>query len=116
MAKAKTVADKLLLRPGMTVAAVGQPKDVGALGPKAKSVQQADAVVVFATTSKKVAVPKGMQQGARLWVCYPKAGKLGTDLSRDILWPLMEKQGFEGVRLVSIDDTWSAMAFRPKAS
>ena len=114
MPKAKSVADKLLLKPGMTVAAVNQPKDVGELGPKAKALKDADAVVVFAPRAGEVAVPKGMQASARLWVCYPKAGKLGTDLSRDTLWPLMEKQGYEGIRLVSIDETWSAMAFRPK--
>jgi hypothetical protein len=48
----------------------------------------------------------------RLWIGYPKAKKLGTDLNRDSLWKLMEPQGFEGVRLVSLDDTWSAMMFR----
>jgi hypothetical protein len=47
-----------------------------------------------------------------LWVAYPKAKKLGTDLNRDSLWKAMEKHGFRGVRLVSLDDTWSAMMFR----
>ena len=37
---------------------------------------------------------------------------LGTDLNRDALWKLMEPEGFEGVRLVSLDETWSAMMFR----
>ena len=52
---------------------------------------------------------------ARLWVAYPKAGKLDTDLNRDTLWPLLEKKGVEGVRLVALDDTWSAMMFRRAA-
>jgi hypothetical protein len=116
MPKAKSIADKLLLKPGMTVAAVNAPGDAPPLGPAAKSVNRADAVVVFAVHAAQVSVPRGIRDVARLWVCYPKAGKLGTDLSRDVLWPLMEKQGFEGVRLVSIDGTWSAMAFRRKAS
>ena len=114
MPKAKNIADKLLLKRGMTIAAVNAPAGIPDLGPRAKSVKDADAVVVFAAKAKEVAVPKAVPQRARLWVCYPKAGKLGTDLSRDTLWPLMEKRGYEGVRLVSIDDTWSAMAFRPK--
>lgn len=46
----------------------------------------------------------------------PKAGKLGTDLNRDKLFKLVEPHGIEGVRLVSIDDTWSAMRFRPSHS
>jgi len=50
------------------------------------------------------------------WIAYPKAGKLGTDLNRDELFRLMKPHGIEGVRLVSIDDTWSAMRFRPARS
>ncbi len=49
-----------------------------------------------------------------LWVCYPKGGtKASTDLNRDVLWKAMEKKGMVGVTLVAIDDTWSAMRFRP---
>ncbi len=49
-----------------------------------------------------------------LWVCYPKGGaKASTDLNRDVLWKAMEKNGLVGVTLVAIDDTWSAMRFRP---
>jgi len=116
MPKAKSVAEKLLLKPGMTIAALNAPKDAPPLGPAAKNVETADAVVVFAVHAADLTIPQGMQAKARLWICYPKAGKLGTDLSRDTLWPLLEKRGFEGVRLVAIDDTWSAMAFRRKAS
>lgn len=75
----------------------------------------ADAVLLFATRARDLdTIPGGLKDGARLWVCYPKAGKLETDLSRDTLWPEMEKRGWEGVRLVAIDETWSAMAFRRK--
>ena len=49
-----------------------------------------------------------------LWVSYPKGGtKASTDLNRDVLWKAMEKNGLVGVTLVAIDDTWSAMRFRP---
>jgi hypothetical protein len=49
-----------------------------------------------------------------LWVCYPKGGtRAGTDLNRDVLWKAMEKNALVGVTLVAIDDTWSAMRFRP---
>jgi len=47
------------------------------------------------------------------WIAYPKAGQLGTDLNRDTLFQLMRPYGIEGVRLVSIDEVWSAMRFRP---
>jgi hypothetical protein len=49
------------------------------------------------------------------WISYPKgSAKVKTDLNRDILWKLMEKRGFEGVAMISIDETWSAMRFRPE--
>lgn len=47
------------------------------------------------------------------WIAYPKAGKLGTDLNRDTLWAALEGQGVRPVRQIAIDDTWSAMRFRP---
>ena len=55
---------------------------------------------------------KRLLADATLWIAYPKAKKLGTDLNRDSLRKLMQPTGFEGVRLVSLDDTWSAMMFR----
>ena len=45
---------------------------------------------------------------------YPKAGQLGTDLNRDILWKHLLKKNIQGVRQIAIDNVWSAMRFRPK--
>jgi hypothetical protein len=47
------------------------------------------------------------------WIAYPKASQLGTDLKRDILSKLVKPIGIQPVRQVSVDDTWSAMRFRP---
>jgi hypothetical protein len=47
------------------------------------------------------------------WVAYPKAGRLGPALNRDLLWQELQKQGIEGVRLIALDEVWSAMRFRP---
>jgi hypothetical protein len=47
------------------------------------------------------------------WIAYPKAGKLGTDLNRDILAAALAGQGVQPVRQVAIDETWSALRFRP---
>jgi len=50
-----------------------------------------------------------------LWFCYPKkTGKIKTDISRDIGWDTVAKLGYEGIRAISIDDTWSGMRFRPR--
>lgn len=49
------------------------------------------------------------------WISYPKgSAKVKTDLNRDILQKLMEKRGFAGIAVVSIDETWSAMRFRSR--
>lgn len=57
---------------------------------------------------------KAIKPDGLLWLCYPKgSSKLKTDLSRDKGWDIVKAAGFEGVSLVSVDDTWSAMRFRP---
>jgi len=54
--------------------------------------------------------PEGM-----LWICYSREGsKVSTDLNRYILWAEMAKFGMAGVAMISIDENWSAMRFRPK--
>jgi len=50
------------------------------------------------------------------WISYPEqTSKIKTDLNRDILWKLMEKHGLVRVAMISIDNVWSAMRFRPAA-
>ena len=49
-----------------------------------------------------------------LWFCYPKksSNKYSTDLDRDHGWKSLNDSGLFGVRMVSIDDDWSAFRFR----
>lgn len=47
------------------------------------------------------------------WVAYPKGGQLGTDLNRDSLAELLQREGAQPVTQISIDSTWSALRFRP---
>ncbi len=49
-----------------------------------------------------------------LWFSYPKktSKNSSTDIDRDHGWNAMNKEGFYGIRLVSIDDDWSTMRFR----
>ena len=47
------------------------------------------------------------------WIAYPKAGKLGTDLNRDILSAALAVEGVQPVRQIAIDEVWSALRFRP---
>ncbi|HLN21512.1 MAG TPA: hypothetical protein VK213_10510 [Bacteroidales bacterium] len=49
-----------------------------------------------------------------LWFCYPKkTSKLAKpELNRDNGWKPLHDLGFYGIRLISIDDDWSALRFR----
>ena len=49
-----------------------------------------------------------------LWVSYPKRrSKVETDLTRDVGWEVMAEAGLRPVTQVSVDETWSALRFRP---
>jgi hypothetical protein len=57
---------------------------------------------------------RAVKPGGMLWFSYPKkTGKIKTDISRDVGWDMVAKAGWEGVRQIAIDDTWSALRFRP---
>jgi len=52
-----------------------------------------------------------------LWFAYPKqtSKKYKCDFNRDNGWRVLKTLGFEGVRMVAIDEDWSALRFRPTA-
>jgi hypothetical protein len=57
---------------------------------------------------------QAVKPGALLWVAYPKgSAKTGTDLNRDRLWAAVSEHHLTGVSLVSLDEVWSAMRFKP---
>ena len=115
------IAKKLQINPGQAVAVVAAA-DVphvtdGSVNPPV-APPVADAIIVFARSAAdldRLADPA--VAAARLdkltWVAYPKGGKLGTDLNRDILAGLLTARGLQPVRQVAIDETWSALRFRP---
>jgi hypothetical protein len=116
------LAGKLQLGPGQPVAVVGQPEDValdlGGEHPVAGESGESDAVIVFCRGRDDLErlsdqfVPPA-KRDALTWVAYPKAGKLGTDLNRDVLAELVKARGVQPVRQVALDDTWSALRLRP---
>ncbi len=48
------------------------------------------------------------------WFAYPKKSskKYKTDLGRDDSWQALGDLGYEGVRMIAIDEDWSALRFR----
>jgi hypothetical protein len=51
-----------------------------------------------------------------LWFCYPKrtSKKYDSDIDRDHGWDILIESGYYGIRLVAIDENWSALRFRNK--
>jgi len=49
-----------------------------------------------------------------LWFCYPKkSSRLHTNgLERDRGWNTLNDLGFHGIRMVSVDEDWTALRFR----
>jgi hypothetical protein len=78
-----------------------------------------DLVHLFVKDSEKLkqwlgVTLRSVQHDGLIWVSYPKkSSKMKSDLNRDILVSLLHQVGHEGVSLISIDDTWSAMRVRP---
>ena len=114
------VAAKLQLKLGQTLHVNNLPDGVTFDLPNPPAdPRNADAVLVFvrnASVLDTVASPAiaAARRDALAWIAYPKAGKLGTDLSRDSLWQLLKGKGIRPVRQVALDDTWSALRFRPE--
>ena len=117
------VAGKLQIKPGVTVLVRNAPEgfalDLAESVRRAGPGEQPDVVLVFVRDSSEVAAHSAPfvdapRRDAIAYIAYPKAGKLGTDLNRDVLWGMVRHEGLRGVRQVSLDDVWSAMRFRPE--
>lgn len=82
-------------------------------------IKQIDFVMVFATRQKdidnsiKKIAPK-LNGDAVIWYCYPKgtSKKYKCDFNRDTGWDALGANHLEGVRMVAIDEDWSALRFR----
>ena len=85
--------------------------------PKGKYAFALDFVKSLAEGEKIAkALPKVLEEGAVLWVAYPKgtSKKYKSDYNRDSGHALMAMYGLDGVSLVSLDEDWSAMRFKGK--
>jgi len=78
-----------------------------------------DFVHLFVASAADVEARAGVaiaavKRGGLLWASYPKkSSKIKTDISRDNGWKPLRDAGFEAVTQIAIDDTWSALRFRP---
>jgi hypothetical protein len=78
-----------------------------------------DFSLAFVTTQQEVdtlgpQVAKKANGDAVVWFAYPKGSskKFKSQINRDNGWAVMGQAGFEPVRMVAIDEDWSALRFR----
>lgn len=87
-----------------------------------KSLTNGDAVsffLAFVTRQAEVDnLVKGviplLEPAGLLWFAYPKGSskKYKCEFNRDNGWKALGELGFEGVRMIAIDEDWSALRFK----
>lgn len=118
------LAKKLLVRSGSRVAVIGAPPTIDlVLPPEAKPADRGPADIVLVYTKNAAGVRpalakagKVIAEGGVLWVAYPKAGQLSTDLNRDSLARALQAEGLEPVAQIAVDDIWSALRVKRDAA
>lgn len=77
-----------------------------------------DFALIFAVNQRQLAgilndVLPALHEDAKFWIAYPKlTSKIASDLSRDKNWDFVSDYGFEAVRMIALDNVWSAGRFK----
>lgn len=102
-----SVADELAQLNGVRICT--QPEGMGLLG----------FALVFVTRQQEldalsVVLAAKAQGDALLWFAYPKKSsrRYQCDFNRDQGWDVIRSKGFDSVRMVAVDEDWSALRFR----
>jgi len=84
-----------------------------------KKAKTAPFSLAFITTQQQVdalapAIARKAEGDAILWFAYPKgtSKKYQSKINRGNGWKVLGAEGFEPVRMVAIDEDWSAIRFR----
>ncbi len=82
-------------------------------------VERVHFVLAFVTKQNEVdtlatQIAAKTEGDALVWFAYPKgtSKRYKCAFNRDTGWEVLGKLGFEGVRMVAIDEDWSALRFR----
>jgi hypothetical protein len=83
------------------------------------AVEKTDFIIAFCTKQSEVdavaiEAAKKLEGDGLLWMVYPKgtSKKFKCDFNRDTGWAILGQLDFEPVRMVAIDEDWSALRFR----
>ena len=80
--------------------------------------KKVDFALIFAFSQKQLKeilkeVIPALHPEAKFWIAYPKmSSKIASDLCRDGGWDFISEHGYETVRLVAVDNLWSAARFK----
>jgi hypothetical protein len=109
---------KLLVKPDKSVVVFEPPTDF-----KIKTTvnlkKPADVAIVFVRSKADIGklstqAIKRMKEDGALWFAYPKISSgIKTDISRDAGWDALRKEKYVPVTQIAIDETWSALRFKP---
>jgi len=122
----KTVAEKLLIKPGFRVCFINAPTGyeawLGNLPENVKIMNELasplDLIQLFVEDRKDLEARLGKVKAALspttiLWVTYHKGtSKVKTDINRDTLNAYAKTLGLEGIAMISVNDDWSALRLR----
>lgn len=99
--------------------ALNEMADSAIIKKKISVSDKAAFIIAFCTKQEEVdklspIFSKALQADGLLWIAYPKgtSKKYKCDFNRDTGWNVLGKYGFEPVRMIAIDEDWSALRFR----
>lgn len=119
----KTVAEKLLVKPGSTVHLPADPDALRRLGPlpeganAAPGIVGADVVVLLApdlaALEERLADLPTARSARAVWFLYPKGR--ASDITRDAIRERVEQPdvGWTTVAIAAVDPAWSALRVKP---
>ena len=122
----KPILQKLLLKPGARAAVLDPPSSyepvLQQLPPGVDLSRELNGSFDFIhafTTHREALLRLGprlrqaLNPNGVLWVSYPKAKAVPTDLNRDSVRTTVQQVGLDTISQVALDDTWSALRLKP---
>ena len=124
---AAPLARKLQIKPGQHVLVLNAPDGyLDELKPLPDAVKLAhrsegkhDVVQLFVASAAEFdrrapGAVKAVRPGGILWICWPKgSARAKSDINRDTMNAAAKRLGWTAVASISIDETWSALRFKP---
>jgi hypothetical protein len=122
----RTIAQKLGLKAGKTLAVRQHPDDIAALigalpsGAKLVTTENKPCALILMFAKDMAALAQGLpgcksrlEPGGALWVAYVKGtSPRKTDINRDSIRDYVTTIGLDTVSQIAIDDDWSALRLK----